>query len=739
MNAPVIRRIRGFSLLEVMIAVILLSFGLLALATLQASLFRAGAESKARANAVAVAQQVIENAHTYAYVTGAPAGDTYLALASASLDKVRLGGIDFEVSRTVTRYIFDPAKGAFQEQPPSVGYNAGLPEFKQVDVSVSWTGDAGSAKTVTLTDTVSAIAPADTTQVLKPPGTGPKGPIVLIEPPGKDNPTVVPIAIGTDQSAASSNPKPQQFIQDISAATTFNVLTFTGAASANNVLLNRKLDVAAVSCVCSREDSPVSTTSTPAFKPAVWNGRRLAYDEPERVAPGTPIATAVVSASTSDIETLCTVCCRDHHEVAARNLPRPDPWRPVPAAGEEHYGYKRRGSAYETDTLLPLGTDTDNRYVDACQLVRVDGIMRIITDADQAHLAVTPLSVDKKGYADAAFVEKYSGFVTGAVSSGVSAVTGTLKDAYPGPEGRFPRQPITKGEVAVDFGTLAFNDPAIPRGLVAFGLYVDYLSPDTLKAYKCALDKNNAGDCIGLGSRNALETIPFYAVNVANLGSWASEYQGTVAVENATYNAQGLLSTDGGTLLPVAARFRPDPFDISLEIGVSNSGLTATLPVDPDDKLDFNFSTDRQVVSRTGTATSKLNNLSIATNVTSTLTLSAVDTRLAGGNQCPYANKTKTSTCRFVSNPFPGEGIVVSFGQYVTSTYDRKTNVTTISDRQICVPTDLRVGVPTVSNPGTISEVTSVRMMGLGELDYRLLIAIVGQGETCPSGLTLTP
>src|SRR5690606_30056245 len=112
---------------------------------------------------------------------------------------------------------------------------------------------------------------ADAAQVIKQPTGASRGPEVWIEPPNKDNPQVVPIAIGGDQSAASSNPKPEQFVQDISAATLFSVQTFTGDTAGAEVRLNRKVDVAAVSCVCA--PGAATTASTPAYQATQWNGK----------------------------------------------------------------------------------------------------------------------------------------------------------------------------------------------------------------------------------------------------------------------------------------------------------------------------------------------------------------------------------------------------------------------------------------------------------------------------------
>ena len=57
---PCPSRSTGFSLIEVLVSVVVMSFGLLSLAALQSALFKAGAESRAQSAALALATEKIE-------------------------------------------------------------------------------------------------------------------------------------------------------------------------------------------------------------------------------------------------------------------------------------------------------------------------------------------------------------------------------------------------------------------------------------------------------------------------------------------------------------------------------------------------------------------------------------------------------------------------------------------------------------------------------------------------------
>lgn len=583
------RRVRGFSLIEVMIAVVVLSFGLLALSALQAGLFRAGAEAKARSNATALAQNAVENARTFAYVTPPTGytGPTYTSIASASWGSQAVGGVTYAVAQTVTRYRWNGT--AFEVDPSTTGsVNVTTPEFKNVKVAVTWSASDGSTKRIELEDSVAAVAPADSIQVVKTPSKTLGGPQVWIEPPNKDNPAVVPIAVGDDKSAASSNPVPRRFtkVDENTAATLFSVLTFTGSSTGREVLLNRKLDVAGVTCRCTSGTgaSYTSSPTNPAFQPTVWNGAQLAYVEPQPLLAGAKIGLFDDSGSSSaDIRVMCQTCCRDHHESTSRSQ-RPDPHRALTSAesnGREHY----LSSPNSKDPNLAdlTGPLTTGDYSEACQLIRVAGRMRISVDPKQNFVLAVPLNKDETGHEPADFVAQYSGLVVDYLQQGA----GSLPAGYLSPTAPFlafdrasyaSKYPAILARAPIDL-----NSSSPSKQLVAFGLYVDYVSPDTKKAYECALSKSSSSSCDGLRERNPLETLPFYAINVANLGIWSVD-KDWFAVSSPSFNNKGILEDLGG-LVTFEKAGAPCGL-VTFKISRSSSGVAGRLPIDPDDNAD---------------------------------------------------------------------------------------------------------------------------------------------------------
>ncbi len=730
MNIQIKRAPRGFSLIEVMIAVIVLAVGLLSLAALQGELFRSGAESKARANAATIAQQVIEDARSFAFLSAEAGytGDTYAGLESDEWEVTAVGGVDFDVTRDVVRYRWDSVDEVFEEDAVTP-YAVGVPEFKLVRVAVSWTDSLGDPKAIQMTDSIAAISPSDVAKVMKGPSEASRGPEFWIVPPNKGNPRVVPIAVGNDQSSASSNPTPEQFIEDASAVTRFSVLSFKGSTTADEVQLTRRLDMAAASCVCNKAPDQSSSAANPSYGPTIWNGIQLAYEEPAVMPVGTPIGIAEVG-NDSEIEPICTVCCRDHLVTEGRT---PDPYRTeIDDTIADRYTYKPSGGGFDfgVPPTLYNADEYDGQYLDSCQLTRVNGRMRTMVDAQQASLVTTSLNSLESGYRNTGFGDSYSSYVQNYLVAALDG--GSMPDGYPSPDVRFPAPSSAFSDTP---DPIEFAEGDTVR-LVSFGLYVDYLSEDTLLAYKCALENDNEDDCAGLGTRDDLSVIPFYAVNVASLGAWSTPTGQTVAtVSSPEYksgqlvDAGGLVSAgkgaseeeDDGTLIPTA---------VTLAIKNSNTGLAGTLPFDPDDALEANEETiDKGFVKGEGADAVETRVLTIDI-VSGPLDFKTMS--VAFGLGCD--RKNAQATCSF-EVPQSGNSSLL-FSNYVGETNKKPPEPI---DRKICVPTDAKIGVsPVLASSGTTGENVTYTLTNLGSTNYTMQIAIVGELESCPVGLTMT-
>ena len=663
-------RARGFSLIEVLLAIVVLSVGLLALAALQGGLVRNSADSKSRSTASTIAKDTIEDFRDF------NTGSQYNAIADSGATTITRGGTSYSRTVTVSRYVLnadpnddgDTTDGGFAINANDTAAIVDTPEFKLVDVNVSWVGAAGDTQRVRYFDTISSIDPTDAALAITPkPPVVRRDPEIRIFTPSEEG--IIPIAIGDDTQAAASNPRPQQFTEGVTGTTRFSVQTYL--EDQTNPLLQQRLDVAATTCVCEL-DGTTSTDSNLAFEPSFWDG--LEYTTPLGVAGKTTAAESNVSQD----PVLCGDCCRNHHDKSASQTLF-DPFRP---SGDYTSGNHNH---YDEDGVL--ASSNGDEYIESCRMVRVDGIFRVATDTRMENFALLEMD-NTSGIAviPAATVTQYGNFAVDFVTAAVNALPGDY------PATLIPDQLVNAGaatalastyESLLDIdnaGVIDYigddkvgvsPDPALNVGdlynMHARGLYIDYISDDAKFAISCIGNTSNF-ECEPYTDKELLELVPFLAINLTNLSEWDQadlnvielrEDAIPVDVEDAFVRGE-VSAKDNGTTQGEAFAFG------------GNSGLTNEPPSDPDDEsrvlTDFEvFKVGTgiptpvlpdpftiQVATLTGLDRDNLN-VSI---VVPTLGVGGVDAPCGGSNSGQYE-------CDYEDNDdFEVNSITLQFGNY---------------------------------------------------------------------------
>jgi type IV pilus assembly protein PilV len=117
----------GFTLLELLVALAILSVGLLGTAVLTTGIIRGNFFSKNITSATAVAQTTIEGAQRVGYT----AVNTYVTDSSKVPPTVSMGGVSFSQSASVTN-------------------NSPASNMKTISITVSWSEANNAARSVTL-------------------------------------------------------------------------------------------------------------------------------------------------------------------------------------------------------------------------------------------------------------------------------------------------------------------------------------------------------------------------------------------------------------------------------------------------------------------------------------------------------------------------------------------------------------------------------------------------------------
>jgi len=527
----------GFSLIDVMIAVVVLAIGLLALGSLQGSLTRASAEAKVRGRVAAMLSARMDTLRNGGY--GALATTSVLSTEADDCNRASPDANDLiDCTRTQATLgslrldqLVQTFSGAesFSEAVPS---NPQMAQFKRVTLTASWSDATGSNHQIGVVSDVSALA---LTNLLVPPPddltTGAGGPIVRTVDPATAG--VIPMALGTGAASATSNPVPElvgkKNNQQI-VGTRFNVLNYT-SPTGGSVVIQKRFENEVIKCSCQYG---VGGSNLPAIYrtaqwPAIWTGERYDVHAPDTPAPGQ----ALSAGPTPNVvqSPLCQECCRDHHDTGAANVVRFDPER---SDGVGKYDLD------VNSVLAPVADTTSATYLNACRVIRVDGFWRTASDmyARQYGLLETqPLAgvAAKSGLPTDSAVATYTDFVKGFLSR------------YDGQSG----SPTVDGQAEFD-ATAGIDAPTIVidpasntdhRYLHGRALYVDYLEEEArTKLADVLADTGDGGLCPdGTAPEDCvMPFLPFVAANLTEIARW--EQLGTPGILN--INSGNLLATD---------------------------------------------------------------------------------------------------------------------------------------------------------------------------------------------------
>ena len=499
------RRCNGFSLIEVLVAVVVLATGLLAVGALQASLTRNAADARIRSEAVAIAETVTERLRAEGYKTvrrivDENGGAAWLAGEGDIAELQQGSAATYAIS--IAGAVIPLANSA---------------ELTRVDVGVAWQDPAGQARNLEISTMVGAASLTFDPSVVTPPtfSAPVSKPVVRQADPAGSG--VIPIALGTGDSTAASNPTPELLgkKQNVLVGTQFTVLNYT--PTGNTAVIQKRIETTVIKCACQYGAVSTNEVYSKAQWPVVWNGDYYELYEPATSidAPGT----ARPSGPRKDVtqSPLCTECCRDRHDdPTTTGVAKFDP--------EDTGAYQKYN--WSGDALVAAVNTTDAQYVDSCRMIRLDGFWRTAPDmyARQFGLLETE-TIDGK--------QAKSGLPTsnvGAVEAYADFVKDYLKQ-YNGTSGTSPGNAEvmfndpSRGLNAPD--TVLITDPtnADFRYLHARGLYVDHLEPEVRQLLTDILADNGPGGRCPTGSDIAdcvLPYLPFTTINLTEIAKWVA-------------------------------------------------------------------------------------------------------------------------------------------------------------------------------------------------------------------------
>jgi prepilin-type N-terminal cleavage/methylation domain-containing protein len=629
-------KIKGFGLIEVMVALVILAVGILGISKLQGTLIRNSSDANQRAVAVSIAQQKIDDLKSFAKLTVGSATDavpdtwvpgiapSLLSYAHIANNKggtigkadattpfaVTVGGNSYLLSWNVANYYYTGAP-LLPTTPVSAGNDI---DFKQVAINVAWTAENGTSQNIVLNTVIDSYAPSFTALANNSSSGG-------IPPQASYTPELAPDVIditvdtgsGTKRQTSKPLPDAVKTGQDSNTSVTFEVVSYFQDGS--DYFQNRQEEFQTVDCTCS-----LSTSAGLSYPPGhvVWDeSEKDRYD-----AVGNPIskATATQTGNANAVDDTCTVCCRDHHDDTASIVKYV-----VGTATGDHVHYKANGSV----------ATGGNEYIESCRFKRINGVMRVFQDWNLLDLVVA----NRASLADGEAVQtQYNTYVTNLLKDQVESTNLAVKPPLRTPI-NIPLSPTT--------GTQ----------LESRGIYIDQVYDTT-----GSLSTDYASYVADSANLDRLERVPFAEVNLTLLSIWTSASPAIVSVAN---DPVATISDPANNYYAQYKRglikgLQPAPspgINITSTINPRNDGFTQ-ISVNPSPATP---KSDSVAVIVSGTAPS---NITVSGSVSgSALPGGTKFTMTPGLPQCDLANNG-SFTCEYIS----GSNVSISVSAYKKNT-----------------------------------------------------------------------
>ncbi|KEA64529.1 Type IV fimbrial biogenesis protein PilV [Marinobacterium lacunae] len=470
----------GFTLIEVLVALVVVMVGLAALLQLQTSFIRGASDSEKRAVGMALAEKKLEEFRDYqSIVDYDEIGST--ALPTSEIESVSVG--NSSVNYTLDWVGINTVSSAVNTS-----------EYKEITVRVNW--DGGSLALSTLLARIDPnVAP-----LLGITGFGGGSPIVSHA--AGNVPDVIPIDLGNGDIKETSTPLPEVTKKKNQDNESTEVKFVTTTYSKNSIKQVQE-EFLTVNCFCELQSGSGQSLQTP-YHYKYENGelvvkKGISYTGEAGDKTGVP-------DSDFDQSAYCDRCCSGHHDSTDTGVTGiyksnevPGFKDPSPSNAHPHY-------AVDTATGLLTGAEAiiGNTYPEACRFRRVDGVFRLFPDWKMVDLNVMPYDFIASTASSA--LSDYQSFIVDTIQHQVFP---TSSAAMPG--GR-------------DFTA---NNGEITQ-LLSRGIYYDDLSYDS--AWKSEIASIASAGMIA--SQAWLPITPFFEINTTLLTTWGSNPDAVATVSS---------------------------------------------------------------------------------------------------------------------------------------------------------------------------------------------------------------
>jgi len=553
---------KGFSLIEVMIALVIMAVGLLALSKFHSELFRSTSDAQSRTTALVIAEAKLEDLRSFSKIsqpvdgasppnnipwsTGAdPMSYVYISDDSGGVIAAGVPSIEgntytgYTLTWNVTDYWHD-----FDATPPVDNTaGTGVSDFKQIETIVTWTDEKGVGQQISLMQNISSTSPGGS-YLLANASSGSPGPDVEHDPGVA--PEVIPTCVsgdclGTNDGLLKETDNPEP---DVSQNEQFSAVSFSEVTYVNGTnIVKKREDFQTVNCACEHAGS-----TSDAYYPSYIvlevddNGDSVITNVDGEITTKR-VGTRLDTGQDSQQSEWCDICCRDHHDDASSGEFLYDPFRPN---NTTNYPGALSGDHSHYDWGGVLANSAGDEYIEACKMVRVNGLWRVAQDWRQETIKIMPSAFLFTNVID------YQDYVVDVVSDHVTAALSN---------GSYPQNIIGSLSILDNEPDDHPMDPADEEQMISRSIYIDYMPADL----RSELSTNGFD----------LEIVPFHDINTTKLAIWSSSDTNNASVTSENIEDDNTHSR--GNVLAISDA-TPDPV-ITVSMRSSNTGLTNTTPV----------------------------------------------------------------------------------------------------------------------------------------------------------------
>lgn len=595
---------KGFTLIEVLVASLIIMLGVTGYVTLQSQYIRSDAKLNLRNVALQIGQEKLDDLRQFTQINTTPGEIAFNDIAEDAGGTIAAGNVaislngdpdnfyTFDRHWTVAdQYFVDTNADGVEDTWVTFG-DANFPVVlpanaaqKVVVVSVSWTDNEGNSQSITLDGNIAPIAQGTSYQAKNESDNAKSSPKVNYTP--GEAPDVISYELGDGKKVETSKPVPEIENQGDNNIVQFETIKYIELSDETDKL--EQEDFLTLNCNCALAGT--GEGYTPSM--TVLSGDVLTVE----IGQSTTKMTGVPSGNGQP--DMCIQCCRDHHDNATM-------------VADETYFRLESGSAHghydrQADGSFVAASSSGDEYDEVCRFKRIDGFFKIYPDWQLLDI----IEFDSRFLFVDANLTAYTNYAEGLIEA---SIKGSSKPSRPA--GRN----ISEAPGAYQF--------------ISRGIYLDRMKSSHLAEVQ---SKILAGDV------DWKAITPFYDINLALLSNWLSSNTAVATVTQEEINSILDVEADFyGTYSRGRVEALADGSSvISVSAYAGNAGITGTYPLSPADAAGAK--TDNTVTITVDSKSSAEKFFAIIGDINCLVSITDATTSLTTTDVCDTNNNKKST------------------------------------------------------------------------------------------------